>query len=409
MSSACREGTSAPSVVPPTRRRRLRGLALAVAGLLSVGAVTASTTGAAVAAPGSRTATAATSPDLGPNVLVFDPSMPVATIQAAVDRVAAEQVPNQFGTARYALLFKPGTYGTVAKPLVFQVGYYTEVAGLGASPTDVTINGHVDVYNQCDQDGCLALNNFWRSLSNLTINVAGAADCRSSGNFWAVSQASPMRRVNITGGNLTLMDYCTAGPQFASGGFIADSRTGFVINGSQQQFLVRDSVIGGWSNGVWNQVFSGTVGAPAQSFPKPDPYTTLASTPVSKEKPYLYVDAAGRWMVRVPSARTSSSGVTWANGLTPGRSIPLSAFYVARPGDSAARIGSQLAQGKHLLLTPGVYDVDHTIKVKRAGTVVLGLGLTTLTAQHGAVAMAVADVPGVDIAGVTFDAGAVNS
>jgi hypothetical protein len=31
----------------------------------------------------------------------------------------------------------------------------------------------------------------------------GLSDCRSSGNFWAVSQAAPMRRVNITGGNLT--------------------------------------------------------------------------------------------------------------------------------------------------------------------------------------------------------------
>ena len=72
-----------------------------------------------------------------------------------------------------------------------------------------------------------------------------------------------MRRVNIVGGNLTLMDYCTAGPQFASGGFIADSRTGFVVNGSQQQYLVRNSEIGGWSNGVWNQVFSGGPGAPA--------------------------------------------------------------------------------------------------------------------------------------------------
>jgi hypothetical protein len=25
------------------------------------------------------------------------------------------------------------------------------------------------------------------------------------------------------------MDYCTAGPQYASGGFIADSRTGFIV------------------------------------------------------------------------------------------------------------------------------------------------------------------------------------
>jgi len=114
---------------------------------------------------------------------------------------------------------------------------------------------------------CIALNNFWRSLSNLTINVTGLDGCRSSANFWAASQASPMRRVNINGGNLSLMDYCTAGPQFASGGFISDSKTGSIINGSQQQYFVRDSSIGDWSNGVWNQVFSGVEGAPAQSFP----------------------------------------------------------------------------------------------------------------------------------------------
>src|SRR5437773_10813689 len=109
-----------------------------------------------------------------------------------------------------------------------------------------------------------------------------------------------MRRVRITGGNLTLMDYCTAGPQYASGGFISDSQTGFVINGSQQQFLVRDSTIGGWSNGVWNQVFSGVQGAPAQSFPSP-PYTTLATSPVTRERPFLYLDSSGKYNVFVPA------------------------------------------------------------------------------------------------------------
>ena len=75
--------------------------------------------------------------------------MPTSQIQATVDAIAAQQVDNEMGTQRYALLFKPGTYGTAANPLIFQVGYYTEVAGLGRSPTDVTINGHVDVYNRC--------------------------------------------------------------------------------------------------------------------------------------------------------------------------------------------------------------------------------------------------------------------
>ncbi len=73
-------------------------------------------------------------PNLGPNVYVFTPSMPQSQIQATVDAIAAQQVSNQFGTERYALLFEPGTYGTAADPLIFQVGYYTEVAGLGQQP-----------------------------------------------------------------------------------------------------------------------------------------------------------------------------------------------------------------------------------------------------------------------------------
>jgi hypothetical protein len=348
--------------------------------------------------------------DFGPNVKIFDPSMPIADIQATVDAIANQQLDNEMGTERYTLLFKPGTYGTVAHPLIFQVGYYTEVAGLGASPTDVTINGHVDVYNRClSANNCLALVNFWRSISNLTINVMGETGCRASGNFWAASQAAPMRRVNIVGGNLTLMDYCTAGPQYASGGFIADSKTGFIINGSQQQYLVRDSSIGGWSNAVWNQVFAGVQGAPAQSFPNP-PYTTLASNPSSREKPYLVIDpATNEYSVFVPDARTNSAGTTWASGQTPGHAIPLSDFYLARPGDSVKTINNQLARGKNLILTPGVYDVDQSINVKRADTIVLGLGVATLTAVNGAVPITVADVKGVDIAGIMIDAGTVNS
>src|SRR3954469_11908576 len=195
------------------------------------------------------------SPDLGPNVKVFDPSMPTSEIQATVDGISAQQLSNQFGTQRYALLFKPGTYGSASQPLNFQVGYYTSVAGLGQSPSDVVINGSVDVRNQCDAGGCVALNNFWRSLSNLTINVTTPNAGCSTGEFWAVSQAAPMRRVDVHG-LTTLMDYCT-GPSFASGGFIADSRFGTVINGSQQQWMTRNSTVGTWTNGVWNQVFSG--------------------------------------------------------------------------------------------------------------------------------------------------------
>ena len=395
----------------------MRHRILAVAGVACAVVASIVTAAPAQAAPANSAApTGSAVPDLGPNVLVFDPSMPTSEIQARVDAVAAQQVPAQFGTGRYALLFKPGTYGTPEQPLKFQVGYYTEVAGLGRNPGDVTINGAVEVYNQCfptppgAPTDCTALVNFWRSISNLTINVAGQTDCRSGTNFWAVSQAAPMRRVAVNGGTLSLMDYCSAGPQYASGGFIADSAFsgGPVVNGSQQQFLVRNSNLPGWSNAVWNQVFSGSPGAPAQSFPDP-PYTTLATTPASKERPYLFVDDRGAWNVFVPSARRDTAGTTWQNGATPGRTIPLRDFYVTKPGDSITRINLALALGKNLLITPGVYDIDRTIFVSRPNTVVLGLGIPTLAAQRGAVVMQTLDVPGIDLAGFMVDAGPVNS
>jgi len=351
-------------------------------------------------------------PELGVNVTVFDPSMPVDQIQATLDATHAVQVDNEMGIARYAYLFKPGTYGTAENPLQIKVGYYTEIAGLGASPADVVINGKVETYNRClAPDNCVALVNFWRTLSNLSINVnaAGQDGCRQTANFWAVSQAASMRRVAMSGNTLSLMDYCTAGPQFASGGFIADSNLPTVLNGSQQQWLTRDSQIAGWTNGVWNQVFTGVVGAPDDAgFPSP-PYTTLDTTPVSREKPYLFVDDGGDLNVRVPAARTDTRGPTWAGGVTPGRTLPIGAFFVATPSDSVQTINSQLARGRHLLLTPGVYDIAQSINVRRANAVVLGLGHATLTAVNGSTPLVVADVPGVVVAGVTVDAGPVES
>jgi hypothetical protein len=74
--------------------------------------------------------------------------------------------------------------------------------------------------------------------------------------------------------------------------------------------------------------------------------------------------------------------------------------------DSAEKINSALAQGQNLILTPGIYkNLDRTIEVKRPDTVVLGLGFPTLVPQNGVIAMEVADVPGVKLSGLMFDAG----
>lgn len=328
--------------------------------------------------------------DLGPNVIVFDPSTP--DIQAKLDQVFAQQESTQFGSGRYQFLFKPGTYNG----LNAQIGFYTSISGLGLNPDDTTINGDVTV--DAGWFNGNATQNFWRSAENLALNPVNGTD------RWAVSQAAPFRRMHVKGG----LNLAPSGYGWASGGYIADSKIdGQVGNYSQQQWYTRDSSIGGWSNGVWNQVFSGTQGAPAQSFPEPR-YTTLDTTPVSREKPFLYLDGS-EYKVFVPAKRVNARGTSWGNGTPQGASIPLSQFYVVKPGTSAATMNQALAQGLHLLFTPGVYHVDQTIQVNRADTVVLGLGLAAIVPDNGVTAMKVADVDGVKLAGFLIDAGTVNS
>jgi hypothetical protein len=330
--------------------------------------------------------------DLGPNVKVFDPSMGNAAIQSQLDSVFSQQESNQFGTQRYELLFKPGSYNVNAN-----IGFYTSIAGLGRNVDDVNINGAVTV--DAGWFGGNATQNFWRSAENMSVTPSAGYD------RWAVAQAAPFRRMHIRGD----LNLAPSGYGWASGGYIADSKVdGSATPYSQQQWLTRDSQVGSWNGAVWNMVFSGVAGAPAQSFPNP-PYTVLNNSPVTREKPYLYVDSSNNYNVLVPNLRTNSRGTTWASGSTPGTSIPLSQFYVAHPGDSAATINAALSSGLNLLFTPGVYHVNQSINVTRANTVVLGLGYATIVPDGGVTPMTVADVDGVKIAGLLFDAGTTNS
>jgi len=386
------------------------GLAISSSGLITGTPTTAQTanvtvtakdaTGAAgsasftwtVNASGGVCPTQSNTPNFGPNVDIFDPSMSSTTIQNTLNSVFNTQKLNQFGTQRYALLFKPGTYSAEAN-----IGYYTSIAGLGQNPDDVTINGDVTV-DAFDGTGN-ATQNFWRSAENMAINPSAGSD------RWAVAQAGPFRRMDIHGG----LNLAPASNGYASGGYIADSKvSGTVSPISQQQWYSRDSNFGGWGNAVWNMVFSGVNGAPAQSFPSP-PYTTLATTPVSRDVPYLYVDSSGNYHVFEPSLRTNASGPSWANGPTPGTSVPMSQFFVADPSMSAATINTALSEGCNLLFTPGVYNIDQTLNVTHADTTILGIGFPTLIPLNGVNTMQVSDVSGVRIKGLLFDAGTTNS
>ena len=381
---------SPSSRLPAPGRRAVLGAAAASSALAAL-------PGTASAAPDARKTPSRRKPralpgggDLGPNVLVFAPATP--NIQGRLDEIFRQQESAQFGTGRYQLLFKPGTY----HGLNAQIGFYTSNSGLGLSPDDTTINGDITV--DAGWFNGNATQNFWRSAENLAVVPVNGT------NRWAVSQAAPFRRMHIRG-NLNL---APTGYGWSSGGYIADSRIdGQVQPYSQQQWYTRDSAIGGWLNGVWNMVFSGVEGAPAQGFPNP-PYTTLATTPVSREKPFLYLGGS-EYRVFLPEKRTNARGVTWGNGTPRGTSLPLSRFYVAKPGVSAATLNQALAEGLHLLLTPGIYHLDRPVRVDRAGTVVLGLGYATLIPDNGVTALKVADVDGVRLAGFLVDAGPVNS
>ena len=346
--------------------------------------------------------------DLGPNVKIFDPSMPSSDIQNTVDSVFSKMETNQFGNERYAFLFKPGSYNVNVN-----VGFFTSVLGLGKTPDAVNITGAV----RCEADwmGGNATCNFWRSVENVAVTPTYSSNnLAPAGTLtWAVSQAAPMRRVHIKGG-LSLWDPLGTNYDgaWSSSGFIADSKIdNSITSGSQQQFFTRNSQMGSWNGANWNMVFVGNNGAPTDDNAYPStPDTVVSQTPAIREKPFLYIDDSGNHQVFVPDLRKNSQGITWANGLGQGTSLPIDQFYIAKPDTSTAEsINAALSQGKNIIFTPGVYHLSDSINVTKSNTVILGLGLATLIPDNGTAAMNISDVDGVKVSGVLFDAGAKNS
>lgn len=352
--------------------------------------------------------------DFGPNVIIFDPS--VTTIQAQTQGILNTQKSNQFGMARYAFFFKKGVYNN----LTLEIGYYTTVHGLGASPDDVTINGG-GVQSLGQGSNGTALENFWRGVENLSVVPFVADVIPQNTNIWAVSQATYMRRVHIKGA-LILSDphFDFTNLNWSSGGFTADSVVDTkTISRTQQQFLTRNTDVGNFADGVWNMVFVGDLKQPAeQAFGTPAPgkapYTVIQQTPIIREKPYLMIGDDGSYSVQIPTLATNTQGPTWtATQSGPATPIPINKFYIAKPvqnnADNVAILNQKLEDGYHLILTPGVYPLSSSLQVNHPGTCILGLGLATLLPTNATVAMTIADVDGVSVSGILFDAGAGNS
>jgi hypothetical protein len=331
-------------------------------------------------------------PDFGPNVLIFNPKTPSATIQAQIDKIYATQRRNEFGPERNAIFFLPGNY-TVDVP----IGFYTQVLGLGSSPDNVSITGNV--HSDAASRNNNATTTFWRAAENFSVAPTGGV------MKWAVSQAAPFRRMHIQG---DIVLHQNGG--WASGGWMSDTLIdGNVAAGPQQQWISRNSEWHSWTGANWNMVFVGIPNPPEGEWPNP-PYTKVAQTPIVREKPFLEIDSSGNYSVRVPSIRTNSSGITWHAATTPGKTIPIREFYIAHPNrDNAATINSQLARHKNLILTPGIYDLTEPIRIIHPNTVVIGLGFATLRPVNGTAAMITSDADGIIIAGLLFDAGPTQS
>jgi hypothetical protein len=371
-----------------------------------------------------------------------------ATIAAAYALNGGHEPANhgQFSPSRFAFLFKPGTYDVDCP-----VGYYTQVLGLGASPSDVTFTSPKGVYSE-EQDYSIggALSTFWRSAENF--RTSASFDWQvGKGMMWAVSQAAPLRRVQVDN-DLSLFEYqppITAAGE-ASGGFMANVkvgaavRTGRVVHeelptlvprrstdrtttlravapGSQQQWFARDSTVASWDGGVWNMVFSGVEGAPPShcgnegrrgggrgAAPAPHaaaPITAVDITPAIAEKPYITIGADGRYSLQLPPLKKGSRGADFGGTAAGGKSVDFEDVYVTAPGDTAAVINAKLAAGRHVVFTPAVYELDEPLAVKTAGQVVLGLGLATLVSSAGNALIKVGDVDGVRVAGLLLQAG----
>ena len=451
----------------PALRKARRGggrwgrLSAIVAGAFVIGGlvgVSAPVSRVLAVPPPPATCGAYASAQFGPSVCVFTPpttATELAAIQTVVNNIAIQQVPlsAQFNDQGYALLFEPGTYGSATTPLVFQVGYYTEVAGLGAVPQDTIINGLIEVF----ANGVNSDVNFWRSLSNLTLNeVTGTAPtfvpaiadaygagCADSEETWSASQAAPIRSV-IINGSINFQDYCL-GNDYASGTYVANSEINGQLNWSgNQQGIARNTDMESAAGYVWNYVYSGDECPPGYTPPagtacsptkdvfdglsnssQPgyigggtdgingvDQVTELPNSPVTQEEPFLYTTSSGShvvWDAFVPAVQKNSVGPNFLSGTEAGTKVPFSNFFVANPTTPELQIQGALNQGKDLVLTPGTYDLNAALVVSHPDSTILGLGFPVLVPQRGNETMVVQPNNGVELSGMIFDAGPVNS
>lgn len=345
---------------------------------------------------------------LGKNVYVFRPTDNMDSIHDIVDSIHTKMFREQFGKDRYAILFMPGDY---SKAGVLKVPYYVHMAGLGKTPYDVKVsNVHTPAPLNNDNGTCT----FWRSLENLS--VIGPETYEEDETFlWAVSQAAPIRRVYS---ERTVKNQWKNG--WVSGGFTADC-VFMAPAGSdgQQQWYTRNTHLekgrGRFREGSWNFMFQGVdlgegadISTYVNNWDKDGNITWVPTTPVLREKPFLFMGEDGRLKVFRPALRRNAVGVSYTrDDMGKGEVFDVKKdFYVVAPGTTAAEINSQLKKGRHILFQPGMFEIEEPIHVTRPGTIIMGLGFATLipAENNPESALVIDDVDGVTVCSLLFDA-----
>lgn len=327
--------------------------------------------------------------------------------------------PGQNSKFNYAFLFMPGTY-TVNIP----IGYYTHVAGLGKSNKDVIFNGGPIVDNGSVLYSVGALNNFWRTCENITVNPTYDYAVENQYNtsktmIYAVSQACSLRSVVING-NLSLanmaQDYKNMG--FSSGGFMANCEISDVLDmGSQQQFICRNTKYGTFPNISWNHVNVGCQSEKERkgcciNTTKPTSGVknlTVVDTKINtvREKPYLFFNGDDTITVRasiINSIEVICPGYSPASGVSNNidKNIKRDNYKIVNEDITSESLNKILKDNTCdcIIFSPGRYKIDTTIIL--SGQLLFGLGLPVLTSTTNNTIISGYG----NICGIIFEAGA---
>ncbi|MBO4370656.1 MAG: T9SS type A sorting domain-containing protein, partial [Paludibacteraceae bacterium] len=348
----------------------------------------------------------------GENVYFYHPSDDQAKISAEINAIHDAMFHDQFSENRYSFYFHPGKYLNTGD---IKIAYYMSIAGLGKLPYDTEL---FYLATPAPLDANNATCTFWRSAENFQVTATDGGDAVMA---WGVSQAAPFRRIVME--RPCQFDYWAG---WASGGFASDCY--FMRDAgswSQQQFYLRNCYMQngiGRYQGGWNWAMQGIEFGPGTDMGRNSDnwspneiergwgnVSREATTPVIREKPFLFFDTqTNRFKVFRPALReANSTGISYTKtNMGQGTVYDiLNDFYVAKPGVTAATLNAQLRAGKHLFFTPGQYVLEAPLVVNNPNTILLGTGYATLIPGEtcSSSAVIVGDVDGVTIASFMFD------